>query len=83
MDPHYFGKLDLDPRPDLHQSEKQYPDPHQIDADPQHCIRASQEFLNSPPVVFLTTKLSTLIFVKLFGSSKVVFLRVFYLCSSF
>jgi hypothetical protein len=39
MEPHHFGKLDLDLRPDPHQSEKQYPDQHQVDVDPQHCIK--------------------------------------------
>jgi hypothetical protein len=30
-------KVGSDPHPDLHQSDKLDPDPHQYDADPQHC----------------------------------------------
>ncbi len=74
MDSHHFGTLDLDPRPDPHQSEKQYLDPRQRDADPQHCIKGKPRVSMPASYGFLTTKLSTLIFLELVGSSsKVVF----------
>ncbi len=62
MDPHHFGKLDRVPRPDPHQSEKQYPDPHQGDADLQHCKKGKPRVSEPASYGFLTTKLSTLTF---------------------